>query len=277
MKTIAALMTVHNRKKITQLCLDGLLSCELPFGFELDIFITDDGCTDGTREMLEDKFPQVHIVDGTGYLFWSRGMYHAWLEAAKGDYDYYLWLNDDTNLYKYAVKDLIEESHEHLDKALIVGACESSDQTHMTYGGRDKNGLIFPNERDREITLTNGNVLLVPNAVFKILGNIDYHFHHGGGDFNYSWRAQRNGIKIHQPARFLAQCDWHEKLSTWCDPKEPLLKRWKALYRPNSVCPPIYFYEQRIMHGVPIAFFRWTLLHIRTLFPDLWMSMGKKG
>lgn len=51
----------------------------------LCVYLTDDGSTDGTTEMLREKYPQVKVVSGNGNLFWDRGMHAAWREAVKGD------------------------------------------------------------------------------------------------------------------------------------------------------------------------------------------------
>jgi len=61
--------------------------------------MTDDGCTDGTSKEVLEQYPSVHIVSGDGTLFWNRGMYCAWKAAVKErEYDFYMWLNDDTTL-----------------------------------------------------------------------------------------------------------------------------------------------------------------------------------
>ena len=47
MKTIATLITCHNRKDKTLACLDALFSNHLPDRVLLDVFLVDDGSTDG--------------------------------------------------------------------------------------------------------------------------------------------------------------------------------------------------------------------------------------
>ena len=98
MQSIAILLTVFNRRKKTLRCLDALHS-QLPIkNYSIDIYLTNDGCTDGTPEAIAQKFPEVNIIHSKGNLFWNRGMYTAWEEATKRkEYDYYLWLNSDTH------------------------------------------------------------------------------------------------------------------------------------------------------------------------------------
>ena len=83
---IAAIITCHNRKEKTLVCLKSLFQIIQ----NIDVFLTDDGSTDGTSEAVKKIYPQVNIIQGDGNLFWSRGMYIAWKEAVKGGYDYYL-------------------------------------------------------------------------------------------------------------------------------------------------------------------------------------------
>ena len=84
--SIAALITCHNRCEKTKRCLSSLLTV-MP---ELKVYVVDDGSTDGTSEMVNTLFPGVTVLKGDGNLFWSRGMYVAWIEAVKRNYDYYL-------------------------------------------------------------------------------------------------------------------------------------------------------------------------------------------
>ena len=54
---IAVLLTVFNRKEKTKRCLDSVQRTVQPYlgkGIELEVFLTDDGSTDGTGEMLQD-------------------------------------------------------------------------------------------------------------------------------------------------------------------------------------------------------------------------------
>lgn len=72
MKSIAVLLTVFNRKEKTLQCL-GNLYRQLPIqGYNVDIYLTNDGCTDGTPEAIAQKFPEVNIIHSKGNLFWNR-------------------------------------------------------------------------------------------------------------------------------------------------------------------------------------------------------------
>ena len=141
MKYWAVLLTVFNRKEKTLECL-GRLFDQLPIeDLQIDVFLTDDGCTDGTAEAVENLFPSVHILKGNGDLFWNRGMLMAWKAAADArDYDAYLWLNDDTFLYEETLTSLQRAVKDTEGKAIIVGATEDASHSKLTYGGRLREG-----------------------------------------------------------------------------------------------------------------------------------------
>ena len=68
---IAILMTCHNRRETTLRCLRGLPS-------DVEVYLVDDGSTDGTDEAVKATFPKVNVIRGTGNLYWAKGMELAW-------------------------------------------------------------------------------------------------------------------------------------------------------------------------------------------------------
>ena len=98
-KRVAVLLTCHNRKAKTLDCLASFYRAVFPAGYTFDIFLTDDGSTDGTKDAVKKLYPQITIINGSGNLFWAGGMRLAW-ETAMGEYSYdaFLLLNDDVML-----------------------------------------------------------------------------------------------------------------------------------------------------------------------------------
>jgi GT2 family glycosyltransferase len=75
MQYIAILITCYNRKEKTLSCLAALFNCIVPDGYGFDVFLVDDGSTDGTSDAIKEGFTQVNIIQGNGNLFWNRGMH----------------------------------------------------------------------------------------------------------------------------------------------------------------------------------------------------------
>lgn len=272
MKSIAVLLTVFNRKNKTLQSLERLYKLLPLDDIQVDVYLTDDGCTDGTPEAVTEHFPQVYIIHAKGDLFWNRGMWTAWDTAAKTkEYDFYLWLNDDTFVYDNMLEVLIEAALETKEKAIIVGATESTDHSNITYGGRLKDGKIpRPNGRLVKVKYFNGNIVLIPQAVYNVLGNLDPYFTHSKGDFDYGLRAQKVGFDIYQAGEVLGECDAHPTLDKWCNPDVPLAQRWKILNRPNGMPPKESFHLEKRHYGLFTACFHYVTIHVRCLFPKLW-------
>ena len=273
MKYIATLLTVHNRKEKTLACLSRLFGQRIPKGHVLDVYLTDDGCTDGTPEAIREQFPSVHIIQGDGNLYWNRGMYVAWETASKAKaYDYYLWLNDDTFVYANMMDVLIEASMSKKDEAIIVGATQNAAHTQITYGGRLNKGLPQPKGQLVEVDHFNGNIVLIPQTVFKKLGNLDWYFTHSKGDFDYGLRAKSQGIKMYQAGEILGECELHERIDKWCNPNVPFKERWKAMWKPNGMLPHETYHLEKRHLGVMAASFHYITIIIRCLFPKLWIE-----
>lgn len=275
-KYIAVLITVHNRRAQTMLCLDNLFHIDLPKHILLDVFLTNDGCTDGTPEEVRQKYPQVIIIDGDGTLFWNRGMWNAWDKASNSkDYDYYLWLNDDTLLFDDCINVLYNSSLSQNNEAIIVGATVSSENNEkVTYGGRVGRKIAPLAGYLSEIDHFNGNIVLIPKIVFKILGNLDYYYTHSKGDFDYGIRARKKGIKMYQAGSALGICDLHKRIDKWCDPEIPLVERWRFMHKPNGMPPKESFHFDK-KTSLLVAVKNYFTIHLRCLFPSLWLLLGK--
>lgn len=270
-KTIAALLTVHNRKDKTMSCLLELVKQKLPEDIKLDIYLTDDGSTDGTAEAVKTEFPFVTVINGDGSLYWNRGMIKAWAESEKKDYDYYLLLNDDTILFDGVLSEMYEQSSNYAS-SIIVGATVDRENKRITYGGRDKyNGLITTFNGITKCDTFNGNVVLIPKVVYRKIGKLDPTFHHGIGDTDYGLRATSAGFECLIFPHPVGICDSHEKLPKWCDSSVPVFKRIKYLYAPggNGNNPIQFFIYRKRHYGLLAAVKSFITNHIRAIFPNI--------
>lgn len=264
MLSVAAILTCFNRKNKTQKCLESLFKI-LP---DCDVYITDDGSTDGTRDMLHQCFPKVKVISGTGNLFWSRGMYTAWKEAMKYDYEYFLWLNDDVELYPYFLEELLECNKQNGDNCIITGLIENFEKTTILYGGSDENKtLIQANGLPQKVTHMNGNVVLVPKSVVDKIGIMDPKLHHDLGDVDYGLTAIANGINIYTTRRPIAAGYSNDfcRVRKW---GVSLRQRFKKLKSPLGSPPAINFYFRKKHYGLFNACAYWCYLYVLNILPD---------
>lgn len=261
---IAAILTCFNRCEKTRKCLESLYSI-LP---HCETYITDDGSTDGTAQMLRNNFPQVHIVQGNGNLFWSRGMYSAWKEAIKGEYDYYLWLNDDIELYPFFFKELMDCLNLLGERCIITGLIGNFDKTKVLYGGTDPQKILLKESiNPQEVKFMNGNVVLVPNCVVKEIGIIDPVFHHDLGDVDYGLTAQEHGIKVYTTRKVIAA--GYE--NNFCRVRKwgvTIKQRLKRLNSPLGSPPKINFYFRNKHFGICNALVYFIYLYFINIMSD---------
>lgn len=273
MKEIAVLITCHNRKEKTLACLAALYKCAIPQGYVFSVFLVDDGCTDYTAKAVSEKFPAVTIIKGNGKLYWNRGMRLAWSTAAIKGFDYYLWLNDDTSLFKDGLIDLLAVIENKGNDIIVCGVTQSILSDTITYSGFKNRMMVMPNGEIQACDSFNGNIVLIPNVVYQKVGNLDNKFSHSIGDLDYGLRAKKKGIDIYITTKAIAYCENNPQLPLWCRPEKPFLTRLKFLYSPLGYSTPLeYFVYKRRHFGILIAIQHFFTIHLRLLFPKLWKS-----
>jgi GT2 family glycosyltransferase len=277
MDKIAAILTCFNRKQKTLTCLERLSRQEgLGTSLDLDVYLVDDGSTDGTGDAVRAAYPRTHVIQGNGQLFWNRGMHLAWKEAAAaGDYDYYLWVNDDTHIEDFCVRELVSCAQATGNGAIICASIRSAVSGEWTYGGYivagGKNVPVTPTGKMEPVTVINGNCVLVPRQVFQRVGNIDPVFIHAIGDLDYGLRAARKNVAIFIAPHFLGYCEKNPSMPKWCLPQVPLRDRIKNLYSPLGNSHPYYFFIYEYRHfGIFTALKHYFTIHLRLCIPRLW-------
>ena len=276
MKNLAVLLTVHNRREKTLACLSRLFSMKTE-GWTVDVYLTDDGCTDGTPEEVSARFPGVVIVKGDGSLYWNRGMLAAWRRAvSEKDYDAYLWLNDDTILEEGALGELLAASEQH-PEALISGATRSAVTGEVTYGGFDsRERQLAPDGTFRHCATVNGNIVLVSRYVFDRLGYLDPVFTHCMGDVDYGLRANEAGIEVLLMPRYCGTCERNASTPKWRDSSVPFPKRLRALWHPLSYSrPPEWFHYKRRHAGLLAACLSMGSIALNVISPKLWKKLRR--
>lgn len=261
---IAALLTCFNRREKTCRCLSTLLN----FQPSCDVYLVDDGCTDGTPEVVRQMFPKVGIVKGPGDLFWSRGMYTAWNEAIKGDYDYYLWLNDDIELLPFFLQELLK-CEEIVGKDCVVsGLIGNVNGEGVLYGGSDANKhLLGETGKPQDIKFMNGNVVLVPRSVVEKIGIIDPVLHHDLGDVDYGLTAQEHGIRVVTTTRIIAL----GYPNNYCRVRKwgvAVAERFRRLNHPLGSPLKINFYFRKKHFGITNAVAFCLYLVLLNILPD---------
>ncbi len=227
---IAVLLTCFNRKEKTCKCLQSLYTdlgkynkIETNQKISIEVFLVDDGCTDGTADAISTQYADksVHIIQGSGSLFWAGGMRLAWSVAYKrhSEWDFYLLMNDDTELLPGALQELLETHQYALNVYKMEGiysgiTCASDDYTKRTYSGRiwvnrfkGTTKYIGISNSPQICELVNANILLVHKSVVDKIGRFSGSYQHGFADYDYSIRARKKDIPVLVSAKACGICD----------------------------------------------------------------------
>ncbi|MFN3998119.1 glycosyltransferase family 2 protein [Algoriphagus sp.] len=275
---LSILLTCHNRKEKTLQCLRNLYSASLPLGLIMEVFLVDDGSSDGTGQAIKLNFPDVNVIQGNGNLFWNQGMRLAWKNAAETkDYDFYLWLNDDTNLDKDALLNIFESYNFakfiERNEVLICGACRTNlKNSEFSYGGRNEIGPLIPNGELQICKYINGNVVLIPKVIFQSIGNLSNNYTHGMGDYDYGLRAAEKGFICYTTKSYLATCPSNVGISGWCNPEYTLKKRWTSLHSPLGLNIKEYIIFRKKFWRKKWIFFAFKA-YLKMLFPKLYKKL----
>lgn len=243
--TVAVLMTCFNRHESTARCLGSLYAQEGIDDVQVNVYLVDDGCTDGTGQMVRDTFPKVNVLQGSGDLCWCGGTAMAEEAAWPTRPDYLLWLNDDVVLFPSAVRELLDTAAETNNRAVVSGSMREMDSPTQAYGG-----FVVPNKRKpfdhhrvepdgtvKQVDTMHGNVVLVPREVRQHVGGLDTRFPHNMSDTDYGYRTRRAGFDVVICRGYVGTCERDPARQAWRDPSVPLRTRWN-LVRSKLVFPP---------------------------------------
>lgn len=220
---IIAVFTCFNRKEKTKNCIETLVNrnsnCRFTF------VVVDDNSTDGTVEQLirMKNAYDIHLIEGTGHLFYSRGMRKG-MEYIKTkmarEYDYILMMNDDVDFLDKTIEQIVKQSREQ-DDAVIVGVMKDEAE-RCSYGAvKYTKGVHYKKlgveAWDIESDTFNANCVLIPRKVFENTEIMDGTYIHSLGDFDYGLSLKKNGYKIFSSKIYAGICNNNPSKGTWTD------------------------------------------------------------
>ena len=274
---LCIVLTCFNRKEKTLACFKALSASTLPAHLTLSAVVVDDGSTDGTTKALSEEFPWVEVVRGEGNLFWARGMHQALRVAMQSDFDFYLWLNDDTMLFDDTISRLIACEallRKKNDKpVIVVGSTVDELSGVLTYGGEVRISelrkmrftKVTPSDAPQSCQSMNGNTVLVSRDAAHAVGNIDSAFEHAMGDTDYALRANRLGVGVWVAPGVHGTCSGNALTGTYMDANLPLGRRWKLMMSRKGL-PWRSWLVLTKRHAGPIwpLFFAWPYMSLLT-------------
>jgi len=209
---IYIIIPVYNRINKTIKCINSIHKQNRK---DVKIIVVDDGSTDNTKKIINEKYPEIIILNGTGYLFWT-GAIHLGVNHVLSiclDKDWILLLNNDTELENECINKLVKLSEKY-NRKTIVGALsvDLKDKNTIIKSGTivkswflnlnhqilNKHNISYAKSKDEiEANLLTGRCLLHPVEIFKEIGNYNSQkLPHYGGDDEFTARARAAGYKL---------------------------------------------------------------------------------
>lgn len=252
MHKLAILLTCYNRKEQTLNCIEKLYSQNTTVNFE--VFICDDNSTDGTLQAIRKKFPQVHIEQSVGNLYWTKGMHYVMEWSRRLNFTHYLMINDDVDFNLNMIEIMLNSYISANETCGIVGSTKSRKTGLHTYGGLKYEGKkmnpIIPTENLQLCHLANWNCFLIDKEVLEQVGTIDKYYSHGLGDFDYSLMMFKKNIPIYVAPKYIGYCERNNIKNTYRDNSLSLFKRIRLLFSIKEIDLKSTYYFNKKHRGL---------------------------
>lgn len=283
MADIIAIMTCYNRKKKTVACIQSLKNVQKTI--DLTYVVVDDKSTDGTKEEL-DKMnangeADIIVVEGTGNLFWSKGMNlgMSYVKQNHMEADFYLLLNDDVDffeeslvkMYKKAIALCGQTGTKDRKIPVLVGAT-LEPEGGISYGGILYEGgkslhyrMVGPDEPETKCDTFNANCVLIPEKIFHEIPDIDGFYKHSLGDFDYGFQISHAGYPIYVFEEAVGVCANNAITGCWTDKALSRRERLRLKETPKGLPRDDWFHYLNKNFGFGTAVFRSITPYIKIL------------
>jgi len=199
------IVTVNwNKPNLTIKCVKSFISDHIP---ESNIIIVDNGSTDNSVNLLRESFPASLIIESTVNLGFAGGFNLGIKEALSHDASYVFMVNNDTEITKGMMVNLLTVSKEvHAD--ISAPAIYYADQSNELWsaGGYFNKFLSAPidaHRRDKHLPqepvkreFLTGCALLINSKVFETIGFFDERFFLYYEDLDFNMRAHKAGLDL---------------------------------------------------------------------------------
>jgi GT2 family glycosyltransferase len=210
-RILAGVIPTFNRRRLLQAMLEDISKCKIPENIQFEIIVVIDGSIDGTREMLQENFPDVHFIVTTD-LWYTKSINEGFKKALELNAEFILALNDDIKLPLDYLENILS--------AYFVTGCDciigslsltASKPFRIASGGvkrMSRSTMKLVNYFDHNEVATPkrltglfpsvmvpGRGMLIPQKILKELNLFDPGFLQYHSDFDFCLRARKAGFK----------------------------------------------------------------------------------
>ena len=204
MPKLLVIIVTYNAIRWVDRCFDSLRSSSV----KPDVFVVDNGSTDGTQKYVQQHFPEVIFQQSAENLGFGRANNLGLQYALDNRYDYVYLLNQDAWIFPDTFETLVDISKRYPEYGIISPLQMNSDLYHIDvniiqntcswYSNKDLLNDMYNNNLSEIYTV--GFVMaahwLIPCSVLRKLGGFSPSFPHYGEDGNYIDRVKWHKFKV---------------------------------------------------------------------------------
>lgn len=236
---VAIITLNYNQNDYTLKCVESILETVYD---EFKLFLIDNGSTEYNYHILKSELPNNSLIElyriekNRGYV---GGINYGLKKANLINPDYFLIMNNDTILDKYALSEMVKTNQEFNNKAIVSGKVYNYDKPNIL----QDIGLSFSNEKIMKFSpigynekdigqydqvverdLLDDVFWLFPSNLYSLIGGYSTYFWFNAEQADFALRAKKNGFKlIYTPKAKL----WHKgSISIGGRDENPKLAYW---------------------------------------------------
>jgi GT2 family glycosyltransferase len=200
---VSIIIVNYNGKGFIENCLNSIKRLAYP---RLEIIVVDNASSDGSPEIIQQKFPFVHLLRNSKNVGFAAGS-NIGMRVAKGDY--FFLLNPDTEIDPLCVNKLIEIAEEDPSIGVCGAKIRLLDNKRVLQHAGGKYHIIGISidrgllELDKgqydeieEVTFVCGAAMLIKRELISKIGMLDDVFFLYHEDVDFCIRAWFNGYKV---------------------------------------------------------------------------------
>jgi GT2 family glycosyltransferase len=195
-----------NTSELLAQCLHSIqTTVATPLWDNLEVFVVDNGSTDGSIQMVRGRFPWVRVIVNKGNLGFVKANNQA-IPLCKGEY--VLLLNSDTVVWPHALQRLVTFLDVHPEVGVVGGELRNADDSLQPSWNQFPSllsELSGRNFRGRQpygksgaylVDWIGGACMMVRATIIKDIGNLDENIFMYSEETDWCYRIRKAGWSI---------------------------------------------------------------------------------
>lgn len=200
--TVYTIIVTYNGSKWIDNCFGSLINSSIP----VKILAIDNASTDGTPQIIRERFPQVEVIETGQNLGFGKANNIGLKRVLDENADYTFLLNQDAWVEPDTIEKLIDESKKHREYGILspIHLNGSGNAIDPKFGAAliNQNNTFFNDHLFNkpqiiyDAIFINAAVWLIPKVTLKIVGGFNPHFFMYGEDGDFCNRVLYHKFKI---------------------------------------------------------------------------------